>query len=97
MRYDFYLNAADDKRKQSALIGLESGSLTVEDLTHTDTSLIGIIRSGVHGYEVTITRQGINCGCKDYEFHGRKHGTSCKHLIAVMLVCQLQNEAQQAA
>ena len=96
MHYDYYLSTADKKRKNSAITGLESGSLAVEDLRN-DTDLTAIVRNGDHGYQVSVTRQGIDCGCKDHEFHGRKYGTSCKHLIAAMLVDQMQNEVQQAA
>ena len=96
MQYDYYLSTADAKRKDAAITGLEAGSLTVEDLSNTG-DLTAIVRNGDHGYQVSVTRQGIDCGCKDHEFHGRKYGTACKHLIAAMLVDQMQQGYQQAA
>ena len=97
MQYSFYVTVADETRRQSAITGLESGSLTVEDLTHTTTTLTGIVRSGDHGYEVTVDWQGLSCGCKDFEYRGRERRAACKHLIAAMLVDQMQRGLPQAA
>ena len=101
MQYDYYLSTADDTRKDAAQTGLMAGTLTLEELTNTSHALTAIIasdsKSGRHGYEVSIKSDGMECGCKDYEFHGRKYGTACKHLIAAMLADQVLQSARVAA
>ena len=85
---------SDETRRQSAVIGLESGALKVEDLTYTNDTLLGtVVSDGSHGYSVTIDWGGVHCGCKDHQH--RK--VLCKHLIAAMLVDLMQQEVPAAA
>ena len=104
MTYDVYLTTtapAGRQRKEAARIGLEAGTLHVTDLTHTHTALTALVTSDTggtrHGYAVRIGWDGLHCDCKDWQHYGHRHHIACKHLLAAMVVDQMQQDVPQAA
>ena len=92
MQYDYYLSNAEPKRYQRALDGLRNGDLVVEDLTFDGANMTALVRSGDHGYECTVTWEGVHCDCKDY---GHRLA-SCKHLLAAMAMATTMQLRQAA-
>ena len=80
MTYNFYLTAANAKRKDSALTGLAAGTLQVQDLAHIDTELTAIVTSDPQGWLDALegvrrgTSNGLDAQSRENRRSAYEHG-----------------------
>jgi len=83
------LRDAPIDRHNKAAQALKDGSLTVTLTRQTDVEIHALVKKGDGiEYGVTLTEHGSSCSCPNALYRGR----TCKHAVAVCVVCLQQTE-----